>query len=119
MSGVQQRRLEVVEVEVAVEVVQHEYGQHEQHEQPPQRRAARAHVAVAAVAAGNLSVMPRPRHACTALGRYQSCPNIVRWRIDQGFFCHKHAEQFWETHFIEEHQVVRLMREQDEVRGID
>lgn len=45
------------------------------------------------------------------LTRHQNCPNSVRWRIDTKHYCHKHADEFWESHYVEDHQVLRLMRD--------
>lgn len=32
----------------------------------------------------------------------------VRWKIDGKYFCGKHADKFWEDHFIENHAVIRF-----------
>lgn len=58
------------------------------------------------------SPVPSTRPRCTAISRYDGvCDNTVRWKIDSGYYCHKHAEIFWETHFVEDHEVIRLMKE--------
>jgi hypothetical protein len=37
-----------------------------------------------------------------------TCPNLVKWIIDKKYYCFIHGEAFFETHYIEEHQIVRL-----------
>lgn len=56
-------------------------------------------------------VLAMPSLDCAGLLPRVACPNAVRWKIDSRYYCVKHAEVFWETHYIEEHEVVRLMRD--------
>jgi hypothetical protein len=32
----------------------------------------------------------------------------VRWKIDGKYLCSYHANKFWESHFVEDHAVVRF-----------
>ena len=46
-----------------------------------------------------------PRQCCFNNFR---CQNNVRWKVDAGFFCSKHVSLWWETHYVDEHQVARV-----------
>jgi hypothetical protein len=35
-------------------------------------------------------------------------PQPVRFKIDGKYYCVKHADKFWESHFVENHSVVRF-----------
>lgn len=37
------------------------------------------------------------------------CQNLLRWKIDDGFFCQKHSELWWlKGHFVQDHVVARV-----------
>ena len=37
------------------------------------------------------------------------CQNLLRWKIDDGFFCQKHSELWWlKGHFVQDHKVARV-----------
>jgi len=73
--------------------------------------------ATASVAVMPSAVLPAGRHAKSKplcahiLPTRLHCPNTVRWKIDHGYYCHKHAEEFWDTHYVENHAVIRLMKD--------
>jgi hypothetical protein len=40
------------------------------------------------------------------------CLNNIKWQIDDGYFCQKHAELWWQRgHFIQDHRVERVCGE--------
>ena len=41
------------------------------------------------------------------------CPNAIRWIIDHNYYCLKHAELFWDKHYVEDHKVIRIERDGD------
>lgn len=36
------------------------------------------------------------------------CPNAIKWIIDKRYYCYTHGEDFFETHFVEDHAIIRL-----------
>lgn len=47
------------------------------------------------------------------------CQNLLKWKIDDGFFCAKHAENFWfKGHYVQDHKVARVYAD-GEVGGED
>ena len=63
----------------------------------------------------NLITMPRRRFKPSAARPqcfYRTgtghCTNQTHWLIDGKAHCKRHFDQFWDTHFVEDHRVVRL-----------
>ncbi len=36
------------------------------------------------------------------------CTNQTHWRVDGHAYCKRHFDEFWESHFVEDHRVSRL-----------
>jgi hypothetical protein len=67
-------------------------------------------------AAGTLTLVRRSqvgghearRNRITCCHDKSKCPNAIKWIIDRRYYCYSHAEVFFDTHFVDEHTIVRL-----------
>lgn len=48
----------------------------------------------------------RPR--CFYRSKSGHCANRSMWLVDGKPHCKRHFDEFWETHFVEDHRVVRI-----------
>lgn len=46
-----------------------------------------------------------------AYGYERPCEAKTVWEIDGQFYCQRHTENFWKSHFVDEHRVTRLYDE--------
>jgi hypothetical protein len=65
---------------------------------------AEIHIPTVAFGRQARTLLAKPR-CCAHEGK---CCNLVRFSIDGDYFCQKHSDLWWESHYVENHRVSRV-----------